>query len=345
MSPCRLSFDPPLLNSASLWASSEEQLQALYTSPHTGAVTTRTALLDGFAHDAAVHQHAFFAASERGPVLGGEARLCNPTALGAAAGHVSSLNTLGYSPHPLAWYASAVERIESAAISARPSSPPKPVIFSVTGSAPQVADCVRLLAARRPARRTLVEVNLSCPNIGGAPPPAYFAEALAAYLAAIAECAAEDRGVPVGLKLPPYTHAAQFATLVGALESCGQPCPVAFLTSTNTLGSCALPDASPPPGGRPADSVLPGLTGGLAGAALHPLALGNVATLRAMLDERPGLAELSIIGVGGVSGPEGYRRMRNAGADAVGLATALGTDGIRVFESILTKNKAQEIDV
>lgn len=38
----------PVLNSSCLWASNIEQLRLLYASPHTGAVTTRTATLHGF---------------------------------------------------------------------------------------------------------------------------------------------------------------------------------------------------------------------------------------------------------------------------------------------------------
>ena len=44
----RLVVSPPLMNSSSPWASEQNQLQELFDSPHTGAVTTRTATLTGF---------------------------------------------------------------------------------------------------------------------------------------------------------------------------------------------------------------------------------------------------------------------------------------------------------
>lgn len=44
----RLVVSPPLINSSSLAASEPIQLQELFDSPHTGAVTTRTATLTGF---------------------------------------------------------------------------------------------------------------------------------------------------------------------------------------------------------------------------------------------------------------------------------------------------------
>ena len=52
-------FAPPLLNSASPWATTNEDLQALYDCPYTGAVTVRTSLLGGFNHDDTIHQYAF----------------------------------------------------------------------------------------------------------------------------------------------------------------------------------------------------------------------------------------------------------------------------------------------
>ena len=42
---------PPIANASCAWASDYEQLRELYECPHTGAVTTRTATLTGFAED------------------------------------------------------------------------------------------------------------------------------------------------------------------------------------------------------------------------------------------------------------------------------------------------------
>lgn len=72
----------------------------------------------------------------------------------------------------------------------------------------------------------------------------------------------------------------------------------------------------------------------MAGPPLHPLALGNVATLRRKFDADPRLAHLDIIGVGGVYDSQGYKRMRRVGAMAVGIATALGRQGVGVFTAI-----------
>lgn len=52
----RLIIDPPLMNSSSPWASSLRDIEELYDCPFTGGVTTRTATLNGFQEDPAIHQ-------------------------------------------------------------------------------------------------------------------------------------------------------------------------------------------------------------------------------------------------------------------------------------------------
>ena len=76
--------------------------------------------------------------------------------------------------------------------------------------------------------------------------------------------------------------------------------------------------------------------GGMAGEALHPLALGNVYTLRRLLDkhEETSLREISIIGVGGVTTREAHVRMRRAGASVVACTTILVRNGVGVFEKL-----------
>lgn len=136
----------------------------------------------------------------------------------------------------------------------------------------------------------------------------------------------------IGIKTPPYTHAGQFQMLISALEaSTALPggCPISFITATNTLGSCLLLDEI---GG---DAIGSGI-GGMAGDALHPLALGNVRTIRRMLDASVcvELRDVAVIGIGGVKDHHGAARMKSVGACAVGVGTALGREGLAVFEKI-----------
>ncbi|KAI1167603.1 hypothetical protein F5B18DRAFT_600592 [Nemania serpens] len=367
--PPSLRIDPPLFNSANPWATTLEHLRVLYACPATGAVTTRTALLeDGFPHDADTHRFAMFetrghrveSGGTDGGVGGGGSR--GRDGDGDDVNADASLNTLGYSPIPLAGYLGFIERIDEEERRERREGKEgkrrtKPFIVSVTGSPDEVAECYRRVAAlsTRVAAPVAVEVNLSCPNIAGHPPPAYEADALRAYVARIAGVVAEveESGggrVPWGMKTPPYTHAGQFEMFVSVLRGCasssaggddgGGVCPASFVTATNTLGSCLLltegeDGSGSGSGSRTLVPALPGLgIGGVAGAPLHPLALGNVATLRRLLDAAPETRHVALLGIGGVGDAAGYRRMRSVGAAAVGVGTALGIHGVGVFGEI-----------
>ena len=326
-------FAPPLLNSSSRWATTAEELDMLYRCPQTGATSVRTSLLHGFDHRDNIHQHCFFDPA----TMQSRTEVDRDTRPQHSTTAVSSLNTLGYSPISLPSYIDIIKGISlTAPESPRPG---KPVIFSVTGSAYDVAECLQLLTASRPPdARWLMEVNLSCPNIPGEPPPAYSRSDLASMLYVL--CKAQSASVLVGLKLPPFTYQDQFVSVIGALldsQGGGHPCPVSFLTCTNTLGSCFVTDDSGAPAIASADGS--GI-GGLAGPALHALSLGNVRKFRSMLDAEPSLRDISIIGVGGVHDHASYKRMLAAGADAVGVATALGIEGADVFAKILNQDPA-----
>lgn len=295
-----LTINPPILNSANPWCTSLEQLQELYDYPHTGAVTTRTSLLKGFPHDWSIHQFAFFDPNTH------DATHANPQS-GEEAVHTASLNTLGYSPIPLAEYLGFVQTISDGIAEVKEGVAAKPFVISVTGTVDEVVESYQRICARRCSVRMdlAMEVNLSCPNIVGKPPPAYDSTELLSYLIALkVELGKQlDNGterethVPIGIKTPPYTYDAQFQSLLSALlagasaEPVHIPCPISFITSTNTLGSSLLIaptlDIPPSPSSGSSKEYNPTLAsasgagiGGLAGAPLHPLALGNVYTIK-----------------------------------------------------------------
>ncbi|EUC33416.1 hypothetical protein COCCADRAFT_36785 [Bipolaris zeicola 26-R-13] len=355
MSP--LTIDPPLLNSANPWCTTLSQLQDLYTNPHTGAITTRTSLPSstdkGFPHDSSIHQFTFFTPDTLSSSTPN-------TDLSDDASTTGSLNTLGYSPIPLSEYLSYVQTISNTHCTSVPldgRTTHKPIIVSVTGTAEEVVQCYRQI---RTCQRTVcmqlaMEINLSCPNIPGKPPPAYSRQELAEYLRGLGreislyqqQTREEGEGTtvvtPVGIKTPPYTYHDQFQSLIDALLDCSEQgwCPVSFITAVNTLGSSLLVAPFSSSATTTTPSFHPTLTsangtgiGGLAGTPLHPLALGNVYTITQMLAQHEVLRRIQVIGVGGVADTEGYRRMRGVGARAVGVGTALGRKGVRVFEEI-----------
>ena len=240
----------------------------------------------------------------------------------------------------------------------------KPFIISVTSSSPvslaSMLDSVQGLRAKiRDGEGTVsrvgIELNTSCPNIKGSPPPAYDMAGLTPILDVLARYFREDPTLVIGLKLPPYVYATQFDEVLHSIATYSRPdpsdesrriSPFAFLTSTNTLGQTLFfaEQAVPLPAAAttseevatPGGFALPTVLGGMAGEALHPLALGNVYTLRRLLDahEEISLRDISIIGVGGVTTREAHARMRRAGALVVACATILVRNGVGVFEKL-----------
>ena len=131
------------------------------------------------------------------------------------------------------------------------------------------------------------------------------------------------------------------------------PHPISFLTATNTLGQGLVfadqvslaPRSSGAQQPDQAKTVaLPDSgIGGLAGAHIHNLSLGNVFQLRTLTNAsaNTSLSRISIIGVGGVADTQGVERMRKAGASAVACASALGREGVAVFGKLAGKAVAK----
>ena len=369
---------PPLLNSSNPWATNSDDLLALYNCPHTGAVTTRTSLWKGFKQGPRTHQYIFFSSSKGHSTSKvdihnynegrGEARKKSET---------SSLNTLGYSPIPFEDYVRTIVELSHIGcldeILSKRQGRVKPFIISVTGTAEEVAKCYTYLfeVLNHPDKvypysmgyqtrglEFMMEINLSCPNIPDKPPPAYDADALAAYIDAIAAARSATYTdvnksptgklgslIHVGIKTPPYTYQGQFQTLLNALEASSRKSkdgsPISFITATNTLGSSLVLDSSNEPAIKSATGT--GI-GGLAGEAIHALSLGNVRTIRTLLDTSTceDLKRIVVIGVGGVKDKLGFRRMRTVGAGVVGVGTALGRGGVGVFQGIAEGFEAEE---
>ncbi|KAJ7748479.1 hypothetical protein DFH07DRAFT_888813 [Mycena maculata] len=308
-----LTISPSLVNASCAWASDLSQLQTLFDSPYTGAVTTRTSTVNGFAEDES-HTVAF------------------------ASSSISSLNSYGYSPHKLAQYLVWIEVILSAA----PIPTAKPFIISITASDADSlrvsVDAIQTLRAK--FAQIGVEFNTSCPNIRGTTPPGYAPESLAPLLGVLAAAWRADESLTIGLKLPPYVHASQCVSLVNTLRtlSAAGRSPFAYIACTNTLGNSLLfaEQVTDPANGPEAGSAfaVPPALGGLAGDALHALALGNVYSFARLLEAETesGLRNVAIVGIGGVTSAEAAARMRRAGAAVVGCATLFGQEGVHAFK-------------
>ncbi|KAJ2933587.1 hypothetical protein H1R20_g3530, partial [Candolleomyces eurysporus] len=321
---------PALLNSSCAWSSNLRDLQELYDSPYTGAITTRTATLAGFKED---ESHTV--------VLGGS--------------NTSALNSYGYSPHPLTeylvWVRQILERSEA----------DKPIIISITSSTPDglrsmvtsIQDLRKEIGdTSRSPSRIAIELNTSCPNIRNASPSGYSFKSLTPLLQVLSEEFSADKTLTIGLKMPPYVYREQFTDALEVLAALSiQPesdttpssaiSPISFLTCTNTLGNSLLFSHQIPTSPNTlGEFALPTVVGGLSGDSIHPLALGNVYTFSQLLrgpDARfPTLSNIRIIGVGGVTSKQARERMLSVGADAVACATLFGKEGVQAFEILST---------
>ncbi|KAJ6495398.1 hypothetical protein C8R45DRAFT_987222 [Mycena sanguinolenta] len=320
-----LQISPELINASCAWASDLGQLQALFDSSDTGAVLTRTSTLGGFEEDDS-HTVAF------------------------ASSSATSLNSYGYSPHKLSQYLSWIESILGAA----PTSKPKPFIISVTASEPHVMrstiDAIQALRSKSPAFADIgIEFNTSCPNIRGSTPSGYAFTNLVPLLTVLADAWRADNSLTLGLKLPPYVHAAQFAEMFDTLRQFSTTTdadgharnPIAYIACTNTLGNALLFAEQTFDARKDSVFAVPTALGGIAGDALHALALGNVYSFARLLEaEDPvsGLKNLVIFGIGGVTSAEAAVRMRKAGASVVGSATLFGKEGVHAFKIISGKD-------
>lgn len=326
----KLTISPALLNTPCPWCSELENLRELYACEYTGAVTTRTSMLEPYPHDWAKNQYVLFDSTAQ--------KTASVNTQDATSSQTASLNTIGLSPNNLATTIRFVRTISNELN----QKSTKPFIISVFGSPEEVGECYEQITALQTEVNMplAMEVNISCPNIPGKISPAYSAEELLPYLTALQTTLAKlkqgENALPIGIKIPPFTYQNQYDELIkGLLDSVteGKTLPISFITSTNTLGSSLVMHD----GKSVLNSEVGTGIGGMAGTAIHALSLGNVYTLRQMLDQEPQLKALQIIGVGGVNDKAGFERMKGVGADFVGLATALGVKGISVFAEILEK--------
>jgi dihydroorotate dehydrogenase (NAD+) catalytic subunit len=159
------------------------------------------------------------------------------------------------------------------------------------------------MLAEAPDQVVAVEVNLSCPNLEGRGSIfAHDADLSAEVIAATAGC-----GRPRWAKLSPNTD--RIVEVAAAVHGAGAEA----VTLINTLlGLVFDPDTLRP--------VLGNGGGGLSGRAIHPVAV------RAVNDVRRALADLPIVGVGGVGTGWEAAELMLAGAQAVQVGTASFAD-------------------
>ncbi|GAB4442603.1 MAG: dihydroorotate dehydrogenase [Anaerolineae bacterium] len=185
-----------------------------------------------------------------------------------------------------------------------------PLIASIfAGTVQEFAQVARTVAAAQP---DLLEVNISCPNVGDE-----FGTPFAGAIESAAAVTASVRGAvscPVAVKLAP--NVPSIARIAAAVVEAGADA----ITAINTVPGMVIDAES----GQP---VLHNKVGGVSGPAVKPVALRCVYEIRKAVN-------VPIIGTGGVSNGRDAVEMLAAGATVVGVGSAVWYRGVGAMGDI-----------
>lgn len=183
------------------------------------------------------------------------------------------------------------------------------------GTLAEFAEVAKIIAQANPH---IIEVNISCPNVHddfGTP----FAAACESA-AAVTDTVRRAVTIPIAVKLAP--NVPNIGRIAAAVVEAGADA----ITAINTMPGMLI-DAE---AARP---VLTNRTGGLSGPAIKPIALRCVAEIRKAV-------KVPIIGTGGVSSGRDAAEMLMAGADVIGVGSAVWYRGVAALGEINTELSA-----
>ena len=185
-----------------------------------------------------------------------------------------------------------------------------PLIASIfAGTVAEFAEVAQIVAASEP---DMIEVNISCPNVGDefGTPFAGTCESAAAVTEAVKQAVT----CPVTIKLAP--NVPSITRIAAAVVEAGADA----ITAINTMPAMVIDAVS----GQP---LLSNRVGGLSGPALKPIALRCVYEIAKAVS-------VPIIGAGGVSTGQDAAEMLSAGATVVGVGSAVYYRGVSAMQEI-----------
>jgi dihydroorotate dehydrogenase (NAD+) catalytic subunit len=185
-----------------------------------------------------------------------------------------------------------------------------PLIASIfAGTVAEFAETAKIVAGSQP---DLLEVNISCPNVGdefGTP----FAGTVESAVA-VTEAVRRAVACPISIKLAP--NVPDIARIAAAVVEAGADA----ITAINTMPGMVIDPVS----GQP---LLRNRVGGISGPALKPIALRCVYEIAQAVSA-------PIIGTGGVSTGQDAAEMLMAGASVVGVGSAVYYRGVSAMRQI-----------
>lgn len=195
-----------------------------------------------------------------------------------------------------------------------------PLIASIFAGTAEEFGSVAAIVAR--AQPDLVEVNISCPNVGSefGEPFAANPESAAAVTRFVKDALAASN-IPVIVKLAP--NVPSVARIAYAVVDAGADA----LCAVNTMPGMVIDAES-------GQAVLANRSGGLSGPALKPIAL------KCVYDIARACPDVPIIGTGGVTTGVDAVEMLMAGATAVGVGSAIYYRGPDAIHDILAEMTA-----
>ena len=186
-----------------------------------------------------------------------------------------------------------------------------PLVASLFGGiVEEFAHVAEIVAGAEP---DLIEVNMSCPNVGSEFGEPFSSSCASAVAVTQAVRAVTD--IPIAVKLAP--NVPNIAEIAQGVVAAGADA----ITAINTMPGMVIDIES----GQP---VLANKVGGISGPALKPIAVRCVYEIAETVD-------VPIIGTGGVNTGADAIEMIMAGATAVGVGSAVYYRGVAAFSEIL----------
>lgn len=228
------------------------------------------------------------------------------------AGEGFALNSFGMPNEGMEFY-----RIHLPEMIAIVHAAAKKFALSIAGFS--TAEYVSLAQLADEAGVDLLELNFGCPNVNIDGKQKSIVSFDTESLDEIIQAVSEVTKTPLMVKVSPYSNPAELARVAETINGSKK---VAAVVTTNTFPNGYLTENAEP--------ILANTFGGVSGAAMKPISLGQVRQFRNVLDDN-----IAVVGVGGIESSEDAQQYFDAGAEIVQCATLIVRDGHQAIDRVV----------